>query len=57
MTYLGVHDHIVALIGAHTKEIHNGLVYMISELCSLGSLKGYLKYNFYIPGKNADAFW
>lgn len=43
LTYLGKHPNIVSIQGAYTAEILNGIVYVATELCSLGSLENYLR--------------
>jgi len=43
MSHLGKHKHIVSILGAYTKELCKGKVYIFLELCSLGSLEKYLR--------------
>ncbi|ODM87470.1 Platelet-derived growth factor receptor alpha [Orchesella cincta] len=43
LTYLGNHDNIVNIIGAYTKAIKKGNVYLFLELCENGSLDQYLR--------------
>ncbi|ODM91415.1 Platelet-derived growth factor receptor alpha [Orchesella cincta] len=45
MNYLGKHENIVNIIGAYTKRIKKGKIYLFLELCSLGSLEKYLRKN------------
>lgn len=42
LIYLGKHPNLVSLKGAYTAEIQRGIVYVATELCELGSLRGYL---------------
>lgn len=43
LLYIGKHPNIVSIHGAYTAEILNGIVYVATELCTLGSLEGYLR--------------
>ncbi|OXA41074.1 Vascular endothelial growth factor receptor 3 [Folsomia candida] len=43
MAYLGDHKHLVKFYGASTENIQNRKVYIIVELCSMGSLESYLR--------------
>ncbi len=43
LTYLDHHPNLVSIKGAYTAEILNGVVYVATELCPLGSLKDYLR--------------
>lgn len=43
LTYLGKHPNIVSIHGAYTAELVSGLVYVATELCTMGSLEGYLR--------------
>lgn len=43
MAYLGAHNNIVSLIGAHTADLSEGKLYMFLELCEMGSLLNHLR--------------
>src|SRR5688572_12691181 len=43
MSYIRGHAGVVNLVGAYTKELNRGRVYVLVEFCSFGSLKDYLK--------------
>lgn len=43
LSYLGPHENIVGLIGAHTSDLQKGKVLLFLELCDLGSLEKYLR--------------
>ncbi|ODM94586.1 Platelet-derived growth factor receptor beta [Orchesella cincta] len=45
LTYLGKHPNIVCILGAFTSELSSGIVYVATELCTLGSLEDYLRNN------------
>ncbi|ODM96865.1 Platelet-derived growth factor receptor beta [Orchesella cincta] len=45
MTHIGQHENVVSMIGAYTKEVRTGKIYVFLELCSLGSLEKYLRRN------------
>ncbi|CAL8136376.1 unnamed protein product [Orchesella dallaii] len=45
MSYIGQHLNIVSMIGAFTKEVKTGKIYLFLEFCSLGSLEKYLRRN------------
>ncbi|ODM88886.1 Macrophage colony-stimulating factor 1 receptor 2 [Orchesella cincta] len=55
LSYLGKHDHIVNVVGAYTKAIKKGKLYLFLELCELGSLDKYLRGNMSSPCKENDA--
>ncbi|CAL8146433.1 unnamed protein product [Orchesella dallaii] len=43
LAYVGSHTNVVKVLGAYTKEIRRGTVYIVTELCSEGSLVSYLR--------------
>lgn len=43
LAYLGKHDNIVYIVGAYTAELQKGLLYLATELCTLGNLQNYLR--------------
>lgn len=43
LCYLGKHVNVVSMKGAYTAEFHTGVLYVATELCSLGSLQKYLR--------------
>ncbi|XP_035711954.1 vascular endothelial growth factor receptor kdr-like isoform X2 [Folsomia candida] len=45
MIYLNEHPNIVNLVGANTKHLDKGIVYVLVELCPLGNLETHLKNN------------
>jgi hypothetical protein len=56
MIYIGKHPNVVNLIGACTKDLRKGILYIVVDCCSLGSLEKNLKenrdsfYNIFNPG-------
>ncbi|CAL8147207.1 unnamed protein product [Orchesella dallaii] len=42
MCFIGENEHITKFLGAYTKEIYRGKVYIVTELCEMGSLQSYL---------------
>ena len=45
LIYVGKHPHIVSLIGARTKQLNQGVVFLFVEFCPLGDLESYLRRN------------
>ncbi|ODM88632.1 Macrophage colony-stimulating factor 1 receptor 1 [Orchesella cincta] len=43
LSHLGKHDNIVNIVGAYTKGIKKGKIYIFLELCELGCLEKYLR--------------
>ncbi|CAL8147213.1 unnamed protein product [Orchesella dallaii] len=42
MSYVGVNEYVVQFLGAYTKEIQRGIVYIVTELCENGCLLSHL---------------
>ncbi|ODM86984.1 Platelet-derived growth factor receptor beta, partial [Orchesella cincta] len=49
LSHLGEHENIVNLVGAYTKEIRKGKIYLFLEFCSRGSLEKYLREQIITP--------
>ncbi|CDW60176.1 Ig 2 and Pkinase Tyr and I-set domain containing protein [Trichuris trichiura] len=43
MVYLGFHPNVLSLVGAVTKHMVRGELYLITEFCSLGCLRDYVR--------------
>ncbi|KFD64331.1 hypothetical protein M514_09912 [Trichuris suis] len=43
MVYLGFHPNVLSLVGAVTKHMVRGELYVITEFCSLGCLRDYVR--------------
>jgi serine/threonine protein kinase len=58
MSFLGKHENIVELVGASTRLLRRGNVYVFVEFCMLGSLEKYLKScrNTFIDEIKYDSF-
>ncbi|CAL8146760.1 unnamed protein product [Orchesella dallaii] len=42
MSFIGENEHVIRFLGAYTREIHRGKVYIVTEHCEMGSLQSYL---------------
>lgn len=43
LSYIGQHVNVLCILGAHTRKIERGIVYVALEYCSLGSLESFLR--------------
>ncbi|ODN06115.1 Macrophage colony-stimulating factor 1 receptor [Orchesella cincta] len=43
MLYIGQHENVVTLVGVCTQDIRNRALYIVTEICELGSLDSYLR--------------
>lgn len=43
LSFIGEHNNILCILGAYTKKIERGIVYVALECCSLGSLESFLR--------------
>ncbi|CAL8068919.1 unnamed protein product [Orchesella dallaii] len=43
MSFVGDHENIIKFLGAYTKEIKTGVLFIVTELCTMGSLQTHLQ--------------
>ncbi|CAL8147586.1 unnamed protein product [Orchesella dallaii] len=43
MLYIGHHENVITLVGVCTQDIRNRALYIVTEICELGSLDSYLR--------------
>ncbi|CAL8136846.1 unnamed protein product [Orchesella dallaii] len=55
MGYIGTHPHIVKFLGAYTKEIRRGFLYISTELCINGSLEKLLRSKRFVASSSESS--
>ncbi|CAL8068917.1 unnamed protein product [Orchesella dallaii] len=43
MSFVGDNDNVIKFLGAYTKEIKTGILFIVTELCTMGSLQTHLQ--------------
>ncbi|ODM88461.1 Tyrosine-protein kinase Fer [Orchesella cincta] len=56
LSYMDPHPCIVEFLGAYIKELSKGILYIATELCSNGSLEGYLRKKTHVASRQVVSY-